>query len=98
MKRLSQKKLDELSEDEYADFEKEEQEIELNIFKNRLEYIRRIFEYDKILGCDVIEAKINKYYWGDLFDQLYYKNIKELEWYDQKMQQIVKAWEQSNIY
>jgi hypothetical protein len=49
-----------------------------NVLTERLEYISRIFEYDKYLGQDLKELKFNKYYWNDLFDSLYDLDIDEL--------------------
>ena len=55
----------------------------------KMQYISRIFKYEKQLKIDEVELKKNKYYYNDLFDKLYDLAIPELEIYDWQMDQIV---------
>ena len=72
--------------DEFLEYVKETSK------ETRLEYIKRIFDHDKELGCDKVELKRNKYYYNDLFDGLYNLSMKDLESMDKKMSLIVKQY------
>ena len=55
------------------------EELKTERFNQRLEHIRRIFEYDRFLGIDVKNAKRNPLYWNDQFDKLMDMKLEELE-------------------
>lgn len=55
------------------------------ILNKKIALISRIFGYDKFIGQDKKCLKNNKYYYNDLFDELYDKSIDELEEIDQEL-------------
>lgn len=62
---------------------------------DRIEYIRRIFEYESFLGMLVKQVKRNPYYYNDTFDKLYDMNFYHLEELEQNIHQVVTQYKQN---
>ncbi len=69
-------------------------DLQIERFNERLCYIGRIFEYDKVIGADIKFLNKNPLYYNDVFDGLYEMPLERLERIDKEMSEAVNHYKQ----